>query len=196
MKSLDLYLASQSPRRAELLRQAGFQFEIIQCEVDETPFANEDPSDYVRRCAATKARAGQQLCPVNDVPVLSADTTVVIDNSIYAKPESVEDAKRMLLALSGREHTVLTALTLVAGAREVHALATSSVCFAELTPAQIEDYLDSGEWQGKAGGYAIQGRAARYIQRIEGSYTNIVGLPLYECAVALAALKSELKRDA
>ena len=169
-------LASQSPRRAQLLASAGFEFDIDPADVDETVREGEAPETYVQRIARDKARtvAARHLSRI----VLAADTIVVCDGAVFGKPINRADAARMLRALSGREHDVLTAVVVAGNGRLDEHLERTRVTMAALTPADIDWYLDSGEAEGKAGAYAIQGRAARFIPGIEGSYSNVVGLPV------------------
>jgi septum formation protein len=173
-----LVLASASPRRAELLRAAGIPFEVQPAHVDESVHENETPVAYVRRVAEDKARAVHQQYPAR--VVLAADTTVVVDHQILGKPEDDADARRMLRLLSGRAHQVITGVT-VAGPGHAGLetrVETTTVEFAPLSPEDIEWYVASGEPKDKAGAYAIQGLASRFITRIEGSYSNVVGLPV------------------
>lgn len=175
-----LILASASPRRAELLRAAGYVFDIHAVEIDERPKAGESPVEYVKRLAQEKsARAFQELSEgAPPALVLGADTAVVIGSEILGKPRDVEDAARMLRLLSGRTHQVMTGVCLVNADRSVSHVEISDVTFTRLTEDQIAWYVSSGEGRDKAGGYAIQGLASRLIPRIEGSYSNIVGLPI------------------
>lgn len=182
-----LILASTSPRRRELLTQAGIEFEVIspgQSGVDETPFVNEEPAQYVLRLAQAKARAGieslTQSGRTDELWVLGADTTVTIHGQILEKPIDASDATRMLQLLSGKTHHVLTALALISNQREESIVHSSVVQFDELSTQQIADYIASGEPFDKAGGYGIQGRGARFIKHLEGSYSGVMGLPLYE----------------
>ena len=168
-------LASRSPRRSEILKQAGIPFTVRVAEVDETPHGGEAPEFYVQRIAEEKALA------VHAAPgdcVLAADTTVVIDGQILGKPEDAADARRMLEMLSGRRHEVLTGICIRQGSRLVRDWGVTHVWFAELTAAEIDAYVASGEPTDKAGAYAIQGLASKYIERIDGSYLNVVGLPV------------------
>jgi septum formation protein len=194
-----LYLASRSARRQELLRQLGIGFELLrlreasgrQRDVIEVANDGEPPLHYVERIARTKATvAGQQMLrrglPAR--PVLGADTEVVLDGAIYGKPRNAADAARMLGQLSGRTHQVFTAVA-VSNEQEVIAeIATSSVSFRELTREEIDRYVATGESVDKAGAYAIQGRAAGFVSRLEGSYTGVMGLPLFETAGILARI--------
>jgi septum formation protein len=178
-----LYLASASPRRQELLRQAGIQFQAVVSDIPEQRGDRESPLDYVRRVAADKARFVTAALRAGDRPrwpVLGADTEVVIDDEILGKPRDRRHAAAMLRRLSGRTHTVLTGLCLVTDAGEYRAVSESQVRFADLSDAEIAAYVETGEADDKAGGYAIQGRAARFIARLEGSYSGVMGLPLYE----------------
>ncbi len=184
-----LYLASRSPRRQQLLQQLNLAFEVLPVEVPEVPRADELPADYVRRVALAKARAGRESLGAHAAQawVLGADTEVVLDGEVFGKPVDAADAAGMLRRLSGRTHTVLSALWLVGDGREMAALCTSRVTFAALTPADIHDYVAGGECMGKAGAYAIQGQAAAFISHLEGSYSGVMGLPLYETAQLLRA---------
>jgi len=168
-------LASQSPRRAEILRQAGIPFLVRAAPVDEEPLAGEKPEDYVRRLADLKA-AAIEAAP--DETVLGADTTVVVAGQMLLKPADAADARRMLALLSGRRHEVLTGICLRRGAQSVRDLATTAVWFAPMSEYEIDEYVASGEPMDKAGAYAIQGLASRFIERIEGCYFNVVGLPV------------------
>jgi septum formation protein len=170
-----LILASQSPRRAEILKQAGFEFVVRPATVDETPLAGESPQACVERLARAKALAVE--AGAEDI-VLGADTVVVIDGRILGKPADAADAERMLHALSGRQHEVITGVCLRRQSTVVCGSAVTRVWFALLSPEEIGAYVASGEPMDKAGAYAIQGLASRYITRIEGSYTNVVGLPI------------------
>lgn len=178
-----LVLASASPRRAEILRHAGIAFEVRSALIDESPREGENPDHYVRRLALEKARsvadAAAEELPESTIFV-GADTTVVVDGETLGKPESDEDARRMLRRLSGREHEVHTGLALVRrpGAWERVVGEVTRVTFAELSEDEIGSYVATGEPFGKAGGYAVQGIAGRYATRIEGCYFNVVGLPL------------------
>jgi septum formation protein len=170
-----LVLASQSPRRAEILRQAGIPFVIRTVPVDESPLAGEKAEDYVRRLAGWKALAVPASA---DEIVLGADTTVVIDGEMLGKPADAEDARRMLAWLSGRRHEVMTGIALCRGERNVSDWAVTRVWFTEISAREIEDYVESREPMDKAGAYAIQGLASKFIERIDGCYFNVVGLPV------------------
>jgi septum formation protein len=170
-----LVLASQSPRRREILLQAGIPFAVRTSAVDETPLEREDPVDYVRRVAKLKALA----IPADDSEtVLGADTTVVIDDVMLGKPADHQDAQRMLELLAGRRHEVITGICLRRAASVLLDHAITAVWFAPLSPHEIEEYVASGEPMDKAGAYAIQGLASKFIQRIDGCYFNVVGLPV------------------
>lgn len=173
-----LVLASQSPRRAELLAAAGIAFTACAPNVDEQVLPGELPDAHVRRLARAKVQAIAAVRP--DVAVLGADTVVVIDGEILGKPRDSRDARRMLTLLSGRRHQVYTGLAVARAGEVFDAVEVSAVEVVPLTPAEIDWYVASGEPLDKAGAYAIQGLASRFVTRIEGSYSNIVGLPLYE----------------
>lgn len=186
-KSGKLVLASRSPRRAELLAAAGFEFTVRVADVDETPHDGEAPRDYVLRVAEEKARA---VAAGDDETVLAADTTVVLGNEIMGKPKDAADAARMLRALAGQHHEVITAICLKRGDEVQTDIATTAVWFAPMSEAEIADYVASGEPMDKAGAYGIQGLASKFIDRIDGSYTNVVGLPValtYRCLRAISA---------
>ncbi len=189
-----VYLASQSPRRSQLLEQLGVPHTLLLPTPDEDAEAlemvlpREAPADYVQRVTRLKLDAAMRrriLRGLPDAPVLCADTTVALGRSILGKPRDAEDAARMLARLSGRSHRVLTAVAVGQGARVVQVLSLSQVRFAPMSAADIETYVASGEPMGKAGAYAVQGLAAAYIARISGSYSGIMGLPLHETAHAL-----------
>ena len=173
-----LVLASASPRRAELLTSAGFTFTIEAADVDETEHEGETPETYVLRVARDKARTIAERHRDRDIVVLAADTTVVVGGRILAKPVDEADATRMLELLSGAAHDVWTGVVVLRRARELSETVLTRVHLRELTPAEIAWYVGSGEPMGKAGAYGIQGRAARFIERIEGSWSNVVGLPV------------------
>jgi len=173
-----LVLASRSPRRREILRQAGIPFVVRPMEVDETPCPGEAARDYVMRIAREKAAAAAAWLAVDGEIVLAADTTVLIQGEILGKPLDAADARRMLHLLSGQRHTVLTGICLRSASRIIEDCAETSVWFAPLSSQEIEDYAASGEPMDKAGAYAIQGLASKFIQRIEGCYFNVMGLPV------------------
>ena len=170
-----IVLASQSPRRRELLEAAGISFSVRISNIDEAIRADEDAVDYVRRMAQEKAHA---IAAARDEFILAADTTVVCDGEILGKPLDTADARRMLILLSGRRHTVITGICLRHGEFVTVAQQETAVWFSRLTMEEIEQYVATGEPMDKAGAYAIQGLASRYIEKIEGSYSNVVGLPV------------------
>jgi septum formation protein len=191
-----IYLASQSPRRRQLLEQLGIRHELLLPDAEEDAesleavLKNEAPATYVQRVTGLKldaavARLKRRKLP--PAPILCSDTTVAMGRVIYGKPDDAKDAARMLRELSGGTHRVLTAVAVQAGRRRFEALSTSRVSFDELTPAEIRRYVASGEPMGKAGAYAVQGRVAMHISRIDGSYSGIMGLPLRETALLLKA---------
>ena len=175
-----LVLASASPRRRELLTQAGYQFTVQPAHIPEEPHANEDPIAYVTRLARQKAEAiyAQLSAGPTDLIVLGADTTVTLDNLLLGKPEDGADAARMLRQLSGRTHLVVTGVSLVTANRTETAASVTAVQFLTISEAEIEAYVQTGEPMDKAGAYAIQGHAARWIPSIHGCYFNVVGLPI------------------
>ena len=179
---MKLILASASPRRAEILRNSGIQFEIRKTDVDESRLAGELPGDYVRRLALAKAlsAATEYRDPLDETLILGADTVVVVDADILGKPASQDDARSMLRRLSGRIHEVHTGLALLRkpGAEQRVVEEITRVHFAPLTDREIEDYIATGEPFDKAGAYGIQGIGGRYVTRIEGCYFNVMGLPL------------------
>lgn len=170
-----LILASQSPRRKQLLTNAGFEFTVRTADVDETPKPHENPEDYVQRLAREKAAA--VACAPGEI-VLGADTAVVVKGEILGKPRDALDAARMLAALQGRKHEVLTGVCLRSTDKTCHDYASTEVWFLPMNEADIQDYVRSGEPLDKAGGYAIQGLASKFIERIHGPYSNVVGLPV------------------
>lgn len=191
-----IYLASRSPRRCELLRQIGIAFEALLlredlrrgADVDEAPAPGESPAAYVSRVARVKAQAGwrgiaSRRLPLH--PVLAADTIVVLDGAIIGKPADVRGAQHLLRRLSGRTHQVMTAVAVARAARVETALSTSAVEFRELADGEVRRYVALGEPLDKAGAYAIQGRAAVFVRAISGSYSGIMGLPLFETAELL-----------
>jgi septum formation protein len=185
-----LFLASQSPRRRELLNQLGVEFQVIAGpDIDESVFKHESPRAYVERMVLEKCAAVLQRAPLKDGDsILVADTTVTFDEHILGKPESRDDAIRMLTMLSGRNHQVITGLAIATNRQMLSTLQTTDVTFAPIDRAQIERYTDSGEPFDKAGAYGIQGRAAAFISRIDGSFSSVMGLPLHETAQLLKQL--------
>jgi septum formation protein len=205
MTDASLYLASASPRRRELLSQLGLTFELVIPEVDETPLAGEMPADYVKRLAVAKALRGWEMTPRDNRLVLGADTCIAIDDHILGKPADEPEAMAMLARLSGRTHEVYSAVALIGtieynrlskhtpglAVLEAEALdavvrvSASHVTFRCLTLQQCQAYWATGEPHDKAGAYAIQGRGAAFVQNLEGSYSGVVGLPLFETAELL-----------
>lgn len=171
-----LILASGSPRRAELLARAGYRFEVVPPDIDERRQAGEAPRDYVARLAAAKAAAVAPRYP--ERVVLAADTTVVVDSTVLGKPQDPDDAAGMLRRLSGRAHDVLTGVAVRHGGACVSAVEQTAVHLADLDEALIGWYVATGEPSDKAGAYGVQGIASRFVTRVEGSYSNVVGLPL------------------
>ena len=188
-----IYLASQSPRRRELLAQIGVAFETVDVTVPEVRAPDEAPRAYVERVARAKARAGSQAVSERDPAalVLGADTEVVLDGRVFGKPADADAAAAMLRVLSGRTHAVISVVCCVTRLRADVATSESRVTFADLDDAVIARYVATGEPFGKAGGYAIQGRAATFIADLSGSYSGVMGLPLFETARLLAAARAE-----
>lgn len=180
-----LFLASGSPRRRELLTQIGVPFTVLSAQIDETPLDHETPAAYVERLARGKAGAGLALLTDQQGCVLGADTAVVLDGRILGKPVDEADALQMLAGLSGREHEVLTAIALTNKQRCETEVVASRVRFRSISPPEALAYWASGEPQDKAGSYAIQGLAAIFVERLQGSYSAVVGLPLCETAELL-----------
>lgn len=183
--AVQLYLASQSPRRRELLRQIGVRFRVLAPYVDEAPLPRETPESYVARVARAKAEAAWARLSARRMqphPVLAADTAVILGRRILGKPATKVAAEDMLRALSGRSHQVLTTIAIAHENRMKLATSVSKVKFRRLSELEITRYVASGEPQDKAGSYAIQGLAASFIVRLEGSYSGVMGLPLYETA--------------
>ncbi|MHB1271253.1 MAG: Maf family protein [Rhodanobacter sp.] len=178
-----LHLASQSPRRRQLLEQLGVDFSILDVEVPERRAPDESPQDYVRRVARAKARAGlASVVQLDDAVVLGADTEVVLDDEVFGKPLDAGDAAAMLRRLSGRTHAVISVVWLVGAGREHCETCISRVRFATLDEPTIGAYVATGEPFGKAGAYAIQGRGAALVEHLEGSYSGVMGLPIFETA--------------
>lgn len=198
MKSPQLYLASTSPRRRELLAQLGITVEVVSQDVPENRLVNESPESYVKRLALEKARSGLDgLGDKSLRPVLGADTAVVIENEVLGKPANKRDFLSMLQRLSGRSHRVLSAVAVVGcddlgQDREELRISESIVQFRAITDKEGEAYWDTGEPADKAGGYAIQGIAAFFIERIEGSYSGVMGLPLFETGELLQRFGIEI----
>jgi septum formation protein len=183
----DLFLASASPRRADLLRTLGLTFTVRAADVDESVRTGEDPAAYVERVARAKAAAVAAQEPA--AVVVAADTTVVVDGRILGKPTDAADARTTLRALAGRTHEVLTAVVAAGGERTASAVARTEVRFAPMTDAELDWYVATGEPLDKAGAYGIQGAGGLFVERIDGSYHNVVGLPLDVLATAIADLE-------
>ena len=190
-----IYLASKSPRRRELLKQIGVHYELLmmrelspRVDVDEVPLRDESAHAYVQRIVMLKAAVAAKVMRERRLPlrpILTADTTVTMDGDVLGKPVDRDDAVRMLKRLAGESHQVLTAVAVVADGEVKHVLSTSFVAFAPLSDEEIKRYVDSGEPMDKAGGYAVQGLAAKFIAKLSGSYSGVMGLPLYETATLL-----------
>lgn len=183
-KNKGILLASASPRRAALLQQIGVVFEAMPVDIDETPLPDESPSDHVQRLALQKAVAGFRRSN-KQRPVLGSDTIVMVDGHIMGKPVNREDALRMLGMLSGRDHQVMTAVAMVDQQRQAARLSISRVYFRTLSADEMNAYWDTGEPADKAGAYGVQGIAAQFIERLDGSYSGVMGLPLFETAQLL-----------
>lgn len=183
-----LILASQSPRRKELLEQVGLEFSIDVADIDESPEPNEPVDEYVCRVARLKAQYVLQNHP--DAIIIAADTTVTIAGEILTKPIDFQDACRMWTLLAGRTHQVKTTVVVAYAKQVLHDTVSTTVYFKALTDSEMYAYWQTGEPQDKAGAYAIQGRAAAWIRRIEGSYSNVVGLPLFETLQLLEQVKA------
>jgi septum formation protein len=195
-----IYLASRSPRRRELLKQIGVHFELLLlreaaprgADLDESPRPGESPDHYVRRICTEKAALAWQRVEqrrLRRAPVLAADTTVCVDEEILGKPAGRDDARRMLSMLSGREHRVLSAVAVQFGNRFEMAVSESIVRFCTLTNSEMRDYIGTGEPMDKAGAYAIQGRAGAFVAELRGSYSGVMGLPLYETSMLLEKMR-------
>jgi septum formation protein len=181
-----LYLASKSPRRAELLARLGVDFGVLDLDIPEQRQPGEPAEEYVRRVAREKAGAGLlTVMAVPDAIVLGADTEVILDDEVFGKPRDAEDAAAMLRRLSGRTHRAVTAVSLVSAGREAQAVSVSEVSFAELGEQEIAAYLATGQAEGKAGAYGIQGAAERFVRHLSGSYSGVMGLPLHETSQLL-----------
>ena len=181
-----LILASASPRRAQLLKQIGVTFARAPQEIDETPAAGESAEALAERLALKKARAAYAVQEQSGCIVLGSDTVIVAGDDILGKPEHADDALRMLALLSNRRHRVCTAVSLVSGNRSASRLSVTEVSFREIKLKEAQAYWETGEPHGKAGAYAIQGLGAVFIEQISGSYSGVMGLPLYETAQLLA----------
>lgn len=189
MSTPKLLLASASPRRADLLRSAGYSFETLPVDIVEQPQQSEGALNYGRRIALEKAQAALSRCrQLKGTVVLAADTEVVLGRRIYGKPANAEQAAEMLRSLSARRHRVISSVALVSRARTLQFATQTQVVFKALSATEIESYVSTGEAYGKAGAYALQGAAALFVSQIRGSYTGVVGLPLFETSQALAEL--------
>lgn len=175
-----LYLASGSPRRQELLTQMGVNFEVVNAPVEEVALPHEGPESYVRRIAIEKALAGFNKVAGKAIWVVGGDTAVVIGDKVLGKPRNQADAFAMLNLLSGQQHQVLSAVAIVYDGEVFSAVNKTTVEFADLTEAEIREYVETGESDGKAGSYAIQGYGANFIKNIDGSYSGVMGLPIFE----------------
>ena len=180
-QELRVVLASRSPRRIELISQLGVTAEVVPADIDETPLPGEEPVAYVKRLASSKARAVQERLGT-DAFVLGADTTVDLDGVIFGQPDDESEARRMLKALSARTHRVHTGVAVIGPDRSESLVVTSLVTFEPVTDALLDWYIGTGEWQGKAGSYAIQGLGGTLVASTRGSMSNIIGLPLQETA--------------
>lgn len=185
----DLILASSSPRRKELLEQVGLNFDIFSPDIDESVLENEQAEQYVRRLAEQKAQAVLSRFP--DAVVIAADTSLVLDHQVIGKPESKQHAFEIWRLLSGRKHDVLSGVCVASQAHTLSIVVQTQVHFQTLSNADMERYWATGEPIGKAGAYAIQGYAAQFIPKIEGSYSNVVGLPLHETIQLLNKILGE-----
>jgi nucleoside triphosphate pyrophosphatase len=185
-KVLKVYLASKSPRRKELLLQIGVEFECLSADIDESVRNNEAPLDYVERIAQSKAVAGwSSNARKQEIPLVAADTSVVVGEQILGKPKSRQHAIQMLNMLSDNIHLVMTCVVVTNGLKTVNKTSVTEVKFAKLKEQQMLDYIATGDCFDKAGGYGIQGYAARFIESINGSYSGVVGLPVFETAQIL-----------
>ena len=192
-----IYLASRSPRRRELLAQIGVGFEVLEVDVDEAVAAGESARSYVERLARAKAEAGwrrMQQEKLPNSPVLGVDTTVAVDGRILGKPADRRDAAEMLHALSGRCHEVLTAVAIKQDSKFEGAVSVSEVEFKPLSEEEIRQYVGTGECDDKAGAYAIQGRAAMFVRALRGSFSGVMGLPLFETAQLLERIGTQRER--
>ena len=180
-QELRVVLASRSPRRIELISQLGVTVEVVPADIDETPLPGEEPVDYVKRLASSKARAVQERLGTVAL-VLGADTTVDLDGVIFGQPDDEAEARRMLKALSARTHRVHTGVAVIGPNRSESLVVTSLVTFEPVTDAILDWYIGTGEWEGKAGSYAIQGLGGTLVASTRGSMSNIIGLPLQETA--------------
>lgn len=183
-QNLHVVLASRSPRRIELIAQLGITADVVPADIDETPLTGEEPAQYVKRLASSKARAVQERL-ATDALVLGADTTVDLDGVIFGQPVDETEARRMLKALSARTHRVHTGVAVIGPERSESLVVTSMVTFEPVTDALLDWYIGTGEWQGKAGAYAVQGLGGTLVEGVRGSLSNVIGLPLRETAQLL-----------
>ncbi len=183
-----LFLASGSPRRLALLEQLGLAVTVVEAPVEEVALPKESPRSFVMRMAIEKALAGYNKVSGHDIWVVGADTLVMQDGDVFGKPRNHQQAKDFLHKLAGSSHKVLSAVAIVHQGEVLSDLSETMVSFANLDSQQIDNYLATDEWRGKAGGYAIQGKAAQFICHIDGSYSGVMGLPLYETSALLAEL--------
>jgi septum formation protein len=190
-----LVLASASPRRAELLEQIGLEFSVLPADIDERRRTNESPANYVERMAREKALQGWALSTTDAVLVIGADTAVVLADRVFGKPADQQDAVRSLVELAGQTHTVMTAVTITDGIQVEQCLSATRVTLRDISAAEAAAYWRSGEAADKAGGYAIQGLGAQFVAGIEGSYSGVVGLPLFETTELLERFGYVLLRD-
>lgn len=180
-----IYLASASPRRLSILQNLGLEVEVCAADIDETPYPIENALDYVERMAREKNHAAVQKNPQANAPILSADTTVALNGQILGKPQSEDEARTMLRSLSGSTHQVLTAVCLSYLGQEFCLVQSSDVQFKSLTEQEISDYIATGEPMDKAGAYGIQGLGGLFVAHLSGSFTGVMGLPVYETAILL-----------
>ena len=190
--AVDVILASASPRRRELLERIGLRLRVEAADIDESPRPGEGAADYVRRMATSKAEAalgspGTRAAAL-DIPLLAADTTVIVSGEILGKPADAAEARAMLTRLAGRRHEVTTAYRIHLAGRHIDRAVTTTVAVRLLQPREIDAYVACGEWRGKAGGYAVQGVAEAFVTELRGSLTNVVGLPLAEVLADLRAI--------
>lgn len=192
------FLSSRSPRRRQLLEQIAVSFDVLDVDIPEVRAVGEPALDYVSRVAREKAGAGLlQVVGVPGAVVIGADTEVVLDGEVFGKPDQASDAARMLARLAGRTHSVISVVWCISAGREEHVVSVSEVSLAALDARQIEAYVETGESFGKAGAYAIQGRAAAFVEHLNGSYSGVMGLPLYETSQLLERFRpvSAVKGD-
>ncbi|MDX2020609.1 MAG: Maf family nucleotide pyrophosphatase [Deltaproteobacteria bacterium] len=194
MNAVDLVLASASPRRRELLERLGLRLAVVPADIDETPHTNESARVYVRRVAREKCVALEARRAAHGIPdtaaIVAADTTVILDDAILGKPADEAEAAAMLASLSGRRHEVVTAYCICFGGKRIERAVSTEVSFRSIDAAEAAAYVACGEWRGKAGGYAVQGKAAVFVTDVRGSITNVIGLPLAEVVADLRAAQA------